>query len=96
MSTEAAARRQRYLKTRLQPAHLAYIKTFDQFDFAFRPSIDERQVREPCTLRFVHEASNVILLRPPGVGCQYRLKNPHYSGRKFPSPRQVVVYSFGW
>jgi len=28
--------------------------------------------------------------------CQYRLKNPHYSGRKFPSPRQVVVYSFGW
>src|SRR3954453_15204657 len=68
MSTEADARRQRYLKTRLQLAHLPYVKTFDQFDFAFQPSIDERQIRELRTLRFVHEASNVILLGPPGVG----------------------------
>jgi DNA replication protein DnaC len=65
ISTEADVRRQRYLKTRLQLAHLPYIKTFDQFDFAFQPSIDERQVRELRTLRFVHEASNVILLGPP-------------------------------
>src|SRR5215471_17940005 len=55
MSTEADARRQRYLKTRLQLAHLPYVKTFDQFDFAFQPSIDERQIRELRTLRFVHE-----------------------------------------
>jgi len=65
MSTEADARRQRYLKTRLQLAHLPYVKTFDQFDFAFQPSIDERQIRELQTLRFVHDASNVILLGPP-------------------------------
>src|SRR6516165_4245969 len=68
MNTEADARRQRYLKARLQLAHLPYVKTFDQFDFAFQPSIDERQIRELRTLRFVHEASNVILLSPPGVG----------------------------
>src|SRR4051794_5121314 len=68
MSTEVDARRQRYLKTRLQLAHLPYVKTFDQFDFAFQPSSDERQIRELRTLRFVHEASNVILLGPPGVG----------------------------
>jgi DNA replication protein DnaC len=68
MSTESDARRQRYLKTRLQLAHLPYVKTFDQFDFGFQPSIDERQIRELRTLRFVHEASNVILLGPPGVG----------------------------
>ncbi len=68
MSTEADARRQRSLKTRLQLAHLPYMKTFDQFDFAFQPSIDERQVRELRTLRFVQQASNVILLGPPGVG----------------------------
>src|ERR1700676_4056336 len=68
MSAEADARKQRYLKTRLQLAHLPYLKTFDQFDFGFQPSIDERQIRELRTLRFVHEASNVILLGPPGVG----------------------------
>src|SRR3982750_1276048 len=68
LTAEVDARRQRYLKTRLQLAHLPYVKTFDQFDFAFQPSIDERQIRELRTLRFVHEASNVILLGPPGGG----------------------------
>ena len=68
LGQEADARRQRYLKARLQLAHLPYLKTFEQFDFSFQPSIDERQIRELQTLRFVHEASNVILLGPPGVG----------------------------
>jgi DNA replication protein DnaC len=68
LTAELDARRQRYLKTRLQLAHLPYLKTFAQFDFGFQPSIDERQIRELQTLRFVHEASNVILLGPPGVG----------------------------
>lgn len=44
------------------------MKTFEQFDFDFQPSIDERRIAEPRTLRFVHEASNVIFLGPPGVG----------------------------
>lgn len=56
------------MKTRLQLAHLPYVKTFDPFDFGFQPSIDERQIRELRTLRLVHEASNVILLGPPGGG----------------------------
>ena len=68
VSCEADARRQRYLKTRLQLAHLPYVKTFEQFDFDFQPSIDERQIQELRTLRFIHEASNVIFLGPPGVG----------------------------
>lgn len=68
LGAEAESRRQRYLKTRLQLAHLPYVKTFAQFDFSFQPSIDERQIRELQTLRFVHEASNVCLLGPPGVG----------------------------
>jgi DNA replication protein DnaC len=68
LGAETAARQQRYLKARLQLAHLPYVKTFAQFDFGFQPSIDERQIRELQTLRFVHEASNVCLLGPPGVG----------------------------
>lgn len=68
LNCEVDARRSRYLRARLQLAHLPFLKTFDQFDFAFQPSIDERQVRELRTLRFVHEASNVIFLGPPGVG----------------------------
>lgn len=65
---EVQARRARYLKTRTRLAHLPYSKSLEQFDFGFQPSIDERQIRELQTLRFVHEASNVIFLGPPGVG----------------------------
>jgi DNA replication protein DnaC len=68
LKTEAEARRSRYLRARLQLAHLPYLKTFAQFDFSFQPSIDERQIRELQTLRFIHEASNAIFLGPPGVG----------------------------
>jgi len=68
LGCEVEARRSRYLRARLQLAHLPFVKNFDQFDFGFQPSIDERQIRELRTLRFVHEASNVIFLGPPGVG----------------------------
>src|SRR6185503_20063032 len=68
LSCEVDARRTRYLRARLQLAHLPFVKTFDQFDFGFQPSIDERQIRELRTLRFIHEASNVVFLGPPGVG----------------------------
>jgi DNA replication protein DnaC len=68
LGCEVDARRGRYLRARLQLAHLPFVKNFDQFDFGFQPSIDERQIRELRTLRFVHEASNVIFLGPPGVG----------------------------
>lgn len=38
LKTEADARRSRYLRARLQLAHLPYVKTFEQFDFSFQPS----------------------------------------------------------
>ena len=68
LTVDVEARPQRYLKTRLQLAHLPYGKSFEQFDYSFQPSIGERQIRELGTLRFIHEASNGILLGPPGVG----------------------------
>ena len=68
LGCEVDARRTRYLRARLQLAHLPFVKTFDQFDFAFQPSMDERQIRELRSLRFVHDASNLIFLGPPGVG----------------------------
>lgn len=68
LSIEAAARRERYLRTRTRLAHLPFHRTLEQFDFRFQPSIDERQVRELATLAFVADAANVIFLGPPGVG----------------------------
>jgi DNA replication protein DnaC len=49
-------------------AHLPFHRTLEQFDFAFQPSLDKRQVRELAALSFVSDASNLLLLGPPGVG----------------------------
>ena len=68
LSTETAARRERYLRTRTRLAHLPFQRTLDQFDFRFQPSIDKRQVRDLATLTFISEAANVLFLGPPGVG----------------------------
>lgn len=68
LGREVAIRRERYLVTRTRLAHLPFHRTLEQFDFAFQPSIDQRQVRELATLTFVADAANVLLLGPPGVG----------------------------
>lgn len=68
LGAESAARRERYLKTRTRLAHLPYLRTLEQFQFSFQPSIDERQVKELAGLTFVCEAANLLLLGPPGVG----------------------------
>lgn len=68
LGAEAAARRERYLRTRTRLAHLPFRRTLGQFDFGFQPSVDERQVRDLAALAFVGEAANVLLLGPPGVG----------------------------
>src|SRR5512145_887906 len=49
-------------------ARLPFVKTLDQFDFAFQPSVNEKQIRDLATLRFVAHGENVLLLGPPGVG----------------------------
>ena len=68
LGAEVAARRERYLTTRTRLAHLPYQRTLEQFDFGFQPSVDERLVKELASLAFVAEATNVLVLGPPGVG----------------------------
>ncbi|MGA2036553.1 MAG: IS21-like element helper ATPase IstB [Acidimicrobiales bacterium] len=40
----------------------------DDFDFDAQPSIDKALVHELATLRFLEDATNVLLIGPPGVG----------------------------
>jgi DNA replication protein DnaC len=68
LTSEKEFRTNRILQTRTRMASLPYAKTLAQFDFSFQPSIDERQIKDLQTLRFISDAGNVILLGPPGVG----------------------------
>jgi DNA replication protein DnaC len=68
LGAEWQGRYQRGIETRLRQARLPWVKTIEQFDFDFQPSLDRRQVRELAGLSFVERAHNVVILGPPGVG----------------------------
>lgn len=68
LGIEVTARRERYLKARTRLAHLPFQQTLEQFDFAFEPPIDQRQVQALACLGFVAEAGNVLRLGPSDVG----------------------------
>jgi len=68
LQVEWSGRHQRGVEARLKMARFPWIKTLEQFDFTFQPSIDRKVVRELAGLSFVERAENVILLGPPGVG----------------------------
>ena len=68
LGAEVAARRERNLAMKPRMAHLPFQRTWSSSTLAFQPSIDERHIRELANLAFVAEATNILLLGPPGVG----------------------------
>jgi DNA replication protein DnaC len=65
---EVSARFERDVQRKLHLARLPFFKTLDQFDFAFQPSVNERQIQDLAGLRFIANTDNVLFLGPPGVG----------------------------
>jgi DNA replication protein DnaC len=49
-------------------AHFPCVRTIEEFDFSFQPSVDERLVRELSTGNFIANGDNVLIFGPPGVG----------------------------
>jgi DNA replication protein DnaC len=68
LEAEWRGRHQRGIESRLRLARFPWIKTLDQFDFEFQPSLDRKVVRELAGVSFVERTENVVLLGPPGVG----------------------------
>lgn len=64
----AQAQEDRLVKGRIKAARFPYLKTLEQFDFTFQPSISFQKVADLATLRFVANHGNIVLLGAPGVG----------------------------
>lgn len=56
------------VERRMKSAGFPVKKTLEEFDFEFQSSIDKKVIEDLATLRFIHNAENVVLLGPPGVG----------------------------
>jgi DNA replication protein DnaC len=65
---EVDAKQRTRIAMGLKIAHFPTVKTLDEFEFKFQPSVDQRLVRELATGRFLAPADNVLLFGAPGVG----------------------------
>ena len=65
---ELRSKESRSLALRTRKAGFPMEKGLDDFDFEFQPSLDKSVINEIASLKFIHNAENVVLLGPPGVG----------------------------
>ena len=68
LGAQIALRNNRRLETAMRASRLPAVKTLEQFDFAFQPSIKREQIESLHELGFLARKENVVLLGPPGVG----------------------------
>jgi DNA replication protein DnaC len=68
LGAEWQGRRLKGVERGLRLARFPYVKTLEQFDLSFQPSIDRKLVRELAGLGFVERGDNLLLLGPPGTG----------------------------
>jgi DNA replication protein DnaC len=65
---ELCERLDRKMKWRIKEAKFPELKTIDNFDFTFQPSISAEQVKDLHELHFIDEARPVLILGKPGTG----------------------------
>lgn len=82
LQDELAVRAERLLARRLKAASFRDMKTLDQFDFSFNPSINKKQVYDLATCRFIREGRDVLWLGPPGVGKSFLVQAIGYEAIK--------------
>jgi DNA replication protein DnaC len=82
LQDEMAVRANRLIQRRTSSAEFRDMKTLDQFDFAFNPSINKQQIYELATCRFIRERRDVLWLGPPGVGKSFLVQALGYQAIK--------------
>jgi DNA replication protein DnaC len=82
LQDELAVRADRQLQRRVKSAQFRELKTLDNFDWSFNPSIKKKQVFDLASCRFVREARDVLLLGPPGVGKSFLAQAIGYQALK--------------
>src|ERR1700733_3524313 len=82
LQDELVVRADRQLQRRVKAAQFRELKTLDDFDWSFNPSIKKKQVFDLATCRFVREARDVLLIGPPGVGKSFLAQAVGYQALK--------------
>jgi len=65
---ELNVRKERMLARRTKTADFHHLKTLEDFDWRFNPSIPRKQVFDLAAGQFIRQATDVLFIGPPGVG----------------------------
>jgi DNA replication protein DnaC len=82
LQDEMLVRSERLLNRRVQSASFRELRTLDQFDWSFNPSIKKKQVFDLATGQFIREARDVLWLGPPGLGKSHLVQAIGYQALK--------------
>jgi len=82
LQDELVVRSDRQLQRRVKAAGFRELKTLDDFDWSFNPSLKKKQIFDLATTRFVREHRDVLWLGPPGVGKSHVVQALGYHALK--------------
>jgi DNA replication protein DnaC len=68
LQDEINIRHQRLLARRHKSADFREMRSLEDFDFAFNPSINRAQIYQLATCQFIRQHRDVLLVGPPGTG----------------------------
>jgi DNA replication protein DnaC len=68
LQDELAIRKERRIQRRIKAARFRGLKTLQDFDWSFNPSIKKKEIYELAAGHFIREGRDVLFLGPPGVG----------------------------
>jgi len=68
VSEEVRRKQQRAVHSRIKSARFPVLKSLDDFDYTFQPSVNRKKLAELSSLRFIDNKENILFLGPPGIG----------------------------
>jgi len=68
LQDELNVRKERLLSRRTKAADFHHLKTLDDFDWRFNPSVPRKEIYELAAGQFIRQAGDVLFIGPPGVG----------------------------
>src|SRR2546427_899131 len=68
LQDELNVRQQRVLSRRTKAADFRKLRTLEDFDWQFNPSINRKQIFDLAVGNFIRQGTDVLFIGPPGVG----------------------------
>jgi DNA replication protein DnaC len=68
LQDELLVRKERQIQRRIKAAMFRELKTLEDFDWQFNPSIKKKQIFDLASCRFIREYRDSLFLGPPGTG----------------------------